>query len=266
MRRRIRTHEAGRARLQTADPRDPGARRVRARDGLQRNVRSRGGRRPQSDLLPRAPGDLRRARDRADDPRPALGLPAAQVVRPDAGARVVHPARSGARRRAADQRCAPLDHVRAGRLPAVGAGQARARDLGRGVSLTPQGAAHPQGAMAATRRDDLCVRTVARPRARPRHDDRARADARRDPRRRGDAGARARSGARDRAGARLRGHLDEPYSRARFFAFLHPTHDAAGTGYQIVRRRSAWAPVAGSAWGSARASRRSSTCPKRTPT
>ena len=27
----------------------------------------------------------------------------------------------------------------------------------------------------------------------------------------------------------------KPYSRARFFAFLHPTHDAAGTGYQILQ-------------------------------
>ncbi len=27
----------------------------------------------------------------------------------------------------------------------------------------------------------------------------------------------------------------EPYRRARFFAFLHPWHDAAGTGYQIVQ-------------------------------
>jgi cell division protein FtsW len=27
----------------------------------------------------------------------------------------------------------------------------------------------------------------------------------------------------------------KPYSRARFFAFLHPSHDAAGTGYQILQ-------------------------------
>ncbi len=27
----------------------------------------------------------------------------------------------------------------------------------------------------------------------------------------------------------------EPYRRARFFAFLHPWHDAQGTGYQIVQ-------------------------------
>jgi len=27
----------------------------------------------------------------------------------------------------------------------------------------------------------------------------------------------------------------KPYSRARFFAFLHPAHDAAGTGYQILQ-------------------------------
>ena len=43
--------------------------------------------------------------------------------------------------RAADQRCAPLDLVRAGRLPAVRAGQARPGDLGCGVPLTPEGAA-----------------------------------------------------------------------------------------------------------------------------
>jgi cell division protein FtsW len=29
----------------------------------------------------------------------------------------------------------------------------------------------------------------------------------------------------------------KPYSRARFFAFLHPTHDAAGTGYQILQAK-----------------------------
>ena len=27
----------------------------------------------------------------------------------------------------------------------------------------------------------------------------------------------------------------EPYRRARFFAFLHPWHDAQGTGFQIVQ-------------------------------
>jgi len=29
----------------------------------------------------------------------------------------------------------------------------------------------------------------------------------------------------------------KPYSRSRFFAFLHPSHDAAGTGYQILQAK-----------------------------
>jgi cell division protein FtsW len=57
-----------------------------------------------------------------------------------------------------------------------------------------------------------------------------------------------------------------PYSRARFFAFLHPARDAAGTGYRSCRPRSGWARVTSSASGSGAACRRSSTCLKRTRT
>jgi cell division protein FtsW len=37
------------------------------------------------------------------------------------------------------------------------------------------------------------------------------------------------------AGAGLGAIWMKPYSRSRFFAFLHPAHDAAGTGYQILQ-------------------------------
>ena len=48
------TDEAGRARVEDADPRHAGAGRVRARDGLQRDLRVGGGRRQRPELLPRS--------------------------------------------------------------------------------------------------------------------------------------------------------------------------------------------------------------------
>ena len=58
----------------------------------------------------------------------------------------------------------------------------------------------------------------------------------------------------------------KPYSRARFFAFLHPTHDAAGTGYQILQAEIGMGSGHLFGVGLGRVSRRSSTCPRRTPT
>ena len=59
----------------------------------------------------------------------------------------------------------------------------------------------------------------------------------------------------------------EPYRRARFFSFLNPGHDPQGAGYQTAPgRSSAWARAARSAPASDRASRRSTTCPRRTRT
>ena len=106
------------------------------------------------------------------------------------------------------------------------------------------------------------------PRARPGHGDRAHGDARRRC-----SSSRARRRACSRAALAIACALGtvaiwiEPYRRARFFAFLHPWHDAQGTGFQIVQA------MIGDGLGRhlrrrARPGRRrrSSTCPRRTPT
>ena len=151
-----------------------------------------------------------RARDRADDRRPALGLPPAAGAR--AGAR--RSSRSGcsspcswsARRSTApgagsrsarpssSPRSSPSSRSRSGRRPISSRRQAprTLKQLWR-----PLGAA------------DLRLRAAARARAGPRHGDRADADAR--PAMLLVAGTPARvlgAGARDRLGRRLRGDLD----------------------------------------------------------
>ena len=55
-----------------------------------------------------------------------------------------------------------------------------------------------------------------------------------------DAGARLGAGIAIATAAGSAAIWMKPDSRARFFAFLHPTHDAAGTGYRSCRRRSEW--------------------------
>ena len=124
-----------------------------------------------------------------------------------------------------------------------------------------------EAAVAPARRADGVFALLLVARARPRHDDRARADARRHAGRRRDAGARARRGARDRVGCRLRGHLDravQPRALLRLPASVarraghrlpdRPGEDRHGLG-PFLRRRAR-----------AGGRRRSSTCPRRTPT
>ena len=61
-------------------------------------------------------------------------------------------ARGGARARLDGQRRPPLAHVRPRRLPAVRAGQARARGLGGGLPRAAPAAGDAEGAMAPGRR------------------------------------------------------------------------------------------------------------------
>src|SRR5207249_3607440 len=87
----------------------------------------------------------------SDDVRCPLRLSAAATARSCArtdGAWWL-PGRAGDR--LAHQRGAPLDRVRAGDLPAVGAGEARRRSVGRGVSLQAPCATDPARAVAAHR-------------------------------------------------------------------------------------------------------------------
>ena len=146
------------------------------------------------------------------------------------------PARGGARDRAVDQRRPALDLARPGRVPAVGAGEARARDLGGGL---PRAAAtrprdlrelwRPVGALATV----FCGLLMLEPDM-------------------GTAitlmvmltgmlvvsGTPARVLAAALSIACALGTVAiwlEPYRRARFFAFLHPWHDAQGTGFQLVQ-------------------------------
>ena len=105
--------EARTARVEHPRPRHAGPRRLRAGDGVQRDVGVGGDRRRQPDLLPQAPGDLRAARARAARcDRVALELPVAAA--PGARPRPGQPAaaRRRARRRTEHQRRPPLDPVR----------------------------------------------------------------------------------------------------------------------------------------------------------
>ena len=58
----------------------------------------------------------------------------------------------------------------------------------------------------------------------------------------------------------------EPYRRARFFAFLHPWHDAQGTGFQIVQAMISMGSGGFFGVGLGQSVGRSSTCRRRTPT
>ena len=56
----------------------------------------------------------------------------------------------------------------------------------------------------------------------------------------------------------------EPYRRARFFSFLHPWHDAQGSGFQIVQAMIGMGSGGIFGAGLGKGSRSSSTCPRRT--
>ncbi len=81
----------------------------------------------------------------------ALELPPAARARAGARARLARPPARRARDRARRERRAALDLARAGRLPAVGAREARARGLGGGLPLAPPAAAHAPAARAPGR-------------------------------------------------------------------------------------------------------------------
>ncbi len=147
-----RPDEAGRGRVADPDSRHARAGGVRDRDGLFGHVRCGRGRRGEPELLPRAAGHLRGARNRAARDRAALGLSPPARARARPRPRLALPARRSTRRRADRERSAALDLGRAGRLPAVRVREARARDLGGRVPLEPPRAAHAGGARPAVRR------------------------------------------------------------------------------------------------------------------
>ena len=132
-------------------PRDARARRVRPRDGVQRDLRVGRARQRRPDELPQATGDLRAARRRADGARVALRLPPPALRRAAAPARRARPLRGRARRRAGDQRRAPLVPPRPGELPALGAREARALPLRSGLSRAAPSAADARRAREAAR-------------------------------------------------------------------------------------------------------------------
>ena len=118
------------ARAEAAHPRHPRARRVRARDGLQRDVRVRDPRRGRPDAVPRQAGPVRRRRARPPRVPVAGRLPRVPAHRAAPARRHVRRVRRRARPRAVDQRRPPLVPVRARQLPAGGAREARRLRLG----------------------------------------------------------------------------------------------------------------------------------------
>ena len=113
------------ARAAAPDPRHPRARRVRARDGLQRDVRLRDARRGRPDEVPRQAGPLRRRGPRPPGRALARRLPRSAAARPAPPRRLLRRVRGGARRRTADQRRPSLVRLRAREHPAGRARKAR---------------------------------------------------------------------------------------------------------------------------------------------
>ena len=195
--------EAPLARVAAARVRADRDDRVRARDGLQRNVRVGRARARQPGRLPRAAEHLRARRHRADDRRLAHRLPQAAPARAAAHHLGARPLRGRARDRRAHQRREALDRLRPCGVPAVRAREARARHLVRGVPRAQAAAADAQGSRPAGRH---ARRTLLPPhprRARPRHRDHDRDDGRRHAAHRRHAVADARSRVRHRLHARV---------------------------------------------------------------
>ncbi len=129
------------------------------------------------------------------------------ALAPVARSHLARVAAGRARDRACDQRRAPLDLARPGRLPAVGVREARAGGVGGGLSRPPSGAADDARAGATDRRARRPLCRAADRRAGPRDRDRADGDARRDAAHRRHACARARCRAHDRGRPRHGGDL-----------------------------------------------------------
>ena len=170
-----------------------------------------------------------------DDHRVAVRLPPTPVPLAAPAPRVVRPLRRGARRRAVDQRRAPLVRARAGELPAVRAREALALPLRRRLpraSESPEDLgelAKPLGILAIV----FCGLIVVEP----------------------DLGTTITIGGMMLAillvagvpvrllvvatflalGLGMLAIYMEPYRRARVFSFLDPWSDAQGAGFQIVQ-------------------------------
>jgi cell division protein FtsW len=138
--------------------------------------------------------------------------------------------------------------------------------LARRAPREAQAAAHAAGALAADRRAARRVPDSHPARAGPRHrdhvdgDDRAVLFA---------SGVRARtlgSGIALMAFAGLIVIMSKAYMRARLFSFLDPWQDAQGAGFQIVQAQIGLGSGHFLGEGLGRACRRSTTCPRRTPT
>ena len=198
--------------------------------------------------------------------RRADGLPTVATLAPPLLLGSLVLLRGGARRRRADERRAPLDHLRAGGLPAVGAREARARDLGRRPPRAPSRAADARRSSAS--RSGLSALLRAHPaRAGPRdrdHDRRhvrraaARRRARRCAARRAATPIAARSGSSRSGSSRTAARACSASSTR--------GSDAQGAGFQSVQALIGLGSGGLFGMGSARESRRSSTSPRRTPT
>ena len=138
----------------------------------------------------------------------------------------------------AGQRRAPLDLARPGGLPAVRAREALARGLGGGVlrrRARRRATCASCGARSARSRASSAVLLILEPDIGTAIALMLMLDA-------GCWSSRARRRACSARRSAIAGALGtvraiwiEPYRRARFFAFLHPWHDAQGTGFQIVQ-------------------------------
>ena len=168
--------------------------------------------------------------------RLALRLPPAPRARSDAPARRARALHRGARRRAADQRRAPLVPARPDQRAAVGAREDRRLRVGVRAARPPADAAN-DGRAAEAARDRRRASSASSSCSSP-------TSARRSPS--ASWSAASSSSRTSRSGCSLlAGSLSlvlgaaaiymEPYRRARFFSFLDPWQDPQGAGFQTVQ-------------------------------
>ena len=256
------------ARAAAPDPRHARARRLRARDGLQRDLRLRHARRGRPDALPRQAGPLRGRRARPPRARLADRLPRVAPARAGAADRRLRRLRGRARRRrrrstartggsSSAPSASSRPSSRSSRVCvwtcAVLARRPRAADDGR--------------ADEAGRPRRLRLRRADRDRARPRHDDHALPDGRRDPARLRDPAAALRPRRHLRARRRPARDLDGALPPRPDLQLPRPVEGRRGRGLPERPGDHRDGLRAGSpARASARASRRSTSSPRPTPT